>query len=223
MPPENVTLCFCKNFAVIQSHYACKICSTVTIPELNWNQRFWDNRTKLNICHHMLTLSTQLQNRSFHVIERTRKSSKCQEMKNTRAKRVKPLFFIVTYANLWRSCCHRRRGCLSSLLIIIYHIYLCMDLLRPRSYPHNRTFTNSWVMTTESKDFYLNWNNNDYCDNFCENLKLLDKLKPSLLWCFFCLTHDTNYSNEIRSQVWTSVTEPLYQQSYTGKSGDPWK
>ena len=130
MPPENVTLCFCKNFAVIQSHYACKICSTVTIPELNWNQRFWDNRTKLNICHHMLTSSTQLQNRSFHVIERTRKSSKCQEMKNTRAKHVKPLFFIVTYANLWRSCCHRRRGCLSSLLILIYHIYRIYSLIR---------------------------------------------------------------------------------------------
>ena len=25
-------------------------------------------------------------------------------------------FFIVKYANLWRSCCRRRRGCLSSLI-----------------------------------------------------------------------------------------------------------
>ena len=52
-------------------------------------------KTKLNICHHMLTSSTQLQNRSFHVVERTRTSSKCQKMKTARAKRAKILFFIV--------------------------------------------------------------------------------------------------------------------------------
>ena len=49
--------------------------------------------------NHMLTSSTQLQNRSFHVIERTRTSSKCQKMKNACAKRAKILFFIVKYAN----------------------------------------------------------------------------------------------------------------------------
>ena len=87
----------------------------LTILELNWNQRLGNNKTKLNICHHMLTSSTQLQNRSFHVVERTRTSSKCQKMKNARAKRAKILFFIVNYANLWGFCCRRRRGCLSSL------------------------------------------------------------------------------------------------------------
>ena len=60
----------------------------LTILDLNRNQR-------LNICHHMLTSSTQLQKRSFHVIERTRTSSKCQKMKNARAKRAKILFSIV--------------------------------------------------------------------------------------------------------------------------------
>ena len=59
----------------------------------------------------------QLQNRSFHVVERTRTSSKCQKMKNARAKRAKILFFIVKYANLWVSCCCGRRGCLSSLIL----------------------------------------------------------------------------------------------------------
>ena len=63
----------------------------------------------------MLTSSTQLQNRSFDVVERTRTSPKCQKMKNARAKRAKILFFIVKYANLWGFCCRRRRGCLSSL------------------------------------------------------------------------------------------------------------
>ena len=87
--------------------------------ELNWNQRFRGKKTKLNICHHTLTSSTQLQNRSFHVVERTRTSAKCSKMKYARAKRAKLLFFIVKYANLLRFCCCRRRGCLSSLLSFI--------------------------------------------------------------------------------------------------------
>ena len=82
-----------------------------TILELNWNQRLGHRKTKLNICHHMLTSCTQLQNRSFHVVERTRTSSKCQKMKNARAKRAKLLFFTVKYANLWGFCCRRRRAC----------------------------------------------------------------------------------------------------------------
>ena len=75
----------------------------LTILELNWNQLLGNKRTKLNICHHMLTSSTQLsqlRNRSFHVVERTRTSTKCQKMKDPRAKRAKILFFIVKYANL---------------------------------------------------------------------------------------------------------------------------
>ena len=88
----------------------------LTVLELNWNKRLGHKKTKLNICHHMLTSSTQLQNRSFHVVERTRTSSKCQKMKYARAKRAKILFSIVKYANLWGFCCRRRRGCLSSLL-----------------------------------------------------------------------------------------------------------
>ena len=88
----------------------------LTVLELNWNKRLGHKKTKLNICHHMLTSSTQLQNRSFHVVERTRTSSKCQKMKYARAKRAKILFSIVKYANLWGFCCRRRRGCLSSLI-----------------------------------------------------------------------------------------------------------
>ena len=76
----------------------------LTLLELNWNQRFRGKRTKLNICDHILTSSTQLQSRSFHVVERTRRSARCPRMKNARAKRAKLLFFIVKYANLWRSC-----------------------------------------------------------------------------------------------------------------------
>ena len=87
----------------------------LTILELNWNQRLGHKKTKLNICHHMLTLSTQLQNRSFHIVEKSRTSSKCQKMRNKWAERAKILFFTVKYANLWGFCC-RRRGFLSSLV-----------------------------------------------------------------------------------------------------------
>ena len=89
----------------------------LTIPELKANQRLGHKKTKLNICHRMLMSSTRLENRSFHVVERTRTSTKCQKMKNARAKRAKILFFNVKYANLWVFCCRRRRGCLSSLIM----------------------------------------------------------------------------------------------------------
>ena len=65
----------------------------LTILELIWNQRLGHKRTKLNICHHMLTSSTKLQNRSFHVIERTRTSSKCQMMKKCTCKACKNTVF----------------------------------------------------------------------------------------------------------------------------------
>ena len=61
----------------------------------------------------MLTSSRQLQNRSFHIVERTRTSAKCE--KCARAKRAKLLFFIVKYTNLWRSSCSRGCVCLSPL------------------------------------------------------------------------------------------------------------
>ena len=66
----------------------------LTTLELNWNQRLGHKKTKLSICHHMLTSSTQLQNRSFHIAERTRTSTKCQKMKNARAKRAKYCFLL---------------------------------------------------------------------------------------------------------------------------------
>ena len=45
-------------------------------------------------------------------------------MKNARAKRAKILFFIVKYANLWGFCSRRRRGCLSSLLYVHFHVVI---------------------------------------------------------------------------------------------------
>ena len=88
----------------------------LTILELNWNQGLGQEKTKLNICHHILT---------------SRTSSKCQKMRNARAKRSKLLFFTVKHANLWGFCCRRRRGCLSSLLLSAYRP--CSTIIFPHS------------------------------------------------------------------------------------------
>ena len=94
-----------------------------SVLELIWNQRLGHKKTKLNICHYMLTSSTEMQNRSFHVVERTRTSSKCQKMKNARAKRAKILFFTVKYANLPSSS-----SWLLKLPVVLGRpIKLCMD------------------------------------------------------------------------------------------------
>ena len=112
---EKVTSRFFNNFAVIESgsllfkDIALAKC-VQTILELNWNQRFWDNKTKLNICHHMLTSSRQLQDRSW----RRRKNENVYEMKKNKECTCKA-FFVVKYANLWLFRFRRRRGCLSSL------------------------------------------------------------------------------------------------------------
>ena len=74
---ENVTSRFCNHFLLFKVITLTKC--VLTIQELNWNQRFRDKKTKLNICHHMVTSSTQ--NRSFHVVERARRSAKCQKWK----------------------------------------------------------------------------------------------------------------------------------------------
>jgi len=55
-------LCVC---AIISRFKAITLAKrVVTILESNWNHRFWDEKTKLSICHHMLPSFIQLQNRS---------------------------------------------------------------------------------------------------------------------------------------------------------------
>ena len=97
----------------------------LTILEFNWNLEH--KKTKLNICHHMLTSSTQVQNRTFHVVERTRTSSKCQKMKNARAK---ILFFSVKNADLLGFCCRLRRGCFRVPDLYLSTFSLDFDWLR---------------------------------------------------------------------------------------------
>ena len=91
---ENVTSSFCNNFAVIQSHYARKMCSNY--PGFKLEPALLRQQNKIEHCHRMFTSSTQLQNRSFHVVERTKTSAKCRKMKNARAKRAKILLFLLS-------------------------------------------------------------------------------------------------------------------------------
>ena len=88
----------------------------LTILELNWNQHLGHKRTKLNICHHMLSSSTQMQNSSsFHVVAKSRlQNVKKWKMHVQSVQKI--LFLIVKHANMWGFCCRRRRGCLSSLV-----------------------------------------------------------------------------------------------------------
>ena len=70
----------------------------LTILELNWNQRLGQDKIEhLSSYAHVVHTTAK---KVIHVIERMRTSSKCQKMKNARAKRAKILFFIVKYANL---------------------------------------------------------------------------------------------------------------------------
>ena len=97
----------------------CFTLAKCVLTVLELNQRFRDKKTKLNICHHVLMSSTQLQNRSFHVWERTRTSSKCPKKEKWTCKACKACKACKTicYANLCGFCCRRRRGCLSSPLL----------------------------------------------------------------------------------------------------------
>jgi len=75
---ENVTLHFCNHFTIIiiQSHYTCKMCSNH--PWIKLETALLRLEDKIE---QMLMSSTQLQNRSFCVLERTRTFAKCTKIK----------------------------------------------------------------------------------------------------------------------------------------------
>lgn len=99
---EDVTYRFSHCYSIIPSLLPCQRC---TIVELNRYEQFRYQKEKLKICRQLLTSSTQPHDRSFHCVARTRKDTRCANMKgkNARSKRVKPFPFIVKYANLWCS------------------------------------------------------------------------------------------------------------------------
>ena len=71
---KNVTSCFFNNVTVIQSHCVCKC--VLTILELNWNQRFLDNKTKLD----MISYAHVIQTTAKQIISRRRKNENVFKM-----------------------------------------------------------------------------------------------------------------------------------------------
>ena len=110
--------CILDNPLIFQSFKIITLENCVlTILELNWNRRLGHKKTKLNICHRMLTSFTQLQNWSFHVVERTRTSTKCEKNEICTCKACKNTIFHCQICKFVGFFCRRRRGCLSSLII----------------------------------------------------------------------------------------------------------
>ena len=100
---ENVTSRFSNHFFTIPSRSSCKICPNSSGVKLAWavRRQGGENWKFVVKCSRR---TVQLQNRSFHVMDWTRKPAEL-------------LFFIVKYAILRRSCRPLRRGCWSSLTI----------------------------------------------------------------------------------------------------------
>ena len=72
----------------------------LTIVELNWNQRLGHEKTKLNICHHMLTSSTQLQNWSFY--DGRRKNENVYKMSKNEKCTCKARKNTVFHCQIWK-------------------------------------------------------------------------------------------------------------------------
>ena len=88
----------------------------LTILELNLEPALekWEDKIE-----HLSSNAHVVHTPAKQVISRRRKNENFLKMsKNEKCtcEACKILFFIVKYGNLWGFCCHRRRGCLSSLL-----------------------------------------------------------------------------------------------------------
>ena len=90
---------------------------------LNWNQRLEHNKKKLNICHHMLMSSTQLQNSSFHVVEKTRMSTNCQKNEKGTCKACKNTVFHCQICKF--------EGVYVAVLVVVIVVVALSSLIRP--------------------------------------------------------------------------------------------
>ena len=149
----------------------------------------------------MLTSSTRLQNRSFHVVERTRTSTKCQKMKSARAKRAKILFFIVKYEKCTCEACKNT----------VFHCQICkfVGFLLPSS---------SWLLKLPNEGFsasLLEWNTKIWCQTSCQESHLHRK-KITIFVIFYGgnLTHislfDTKFSR-ICWPIWRHCFRSLHR------------
>ena len=83
----------------ISQYYTPAKCVLTVLQSIETDQRFRGKKTKLNICHQMFKSSTQLQNNSFHVVERTRRSVKCSKNEKCTCKACKTVIF---HYQIWK-------------------------------------------------------------------------------------------------------------------------
>ena len=118
------------------------------ILELNWNQRGRDKKTNLKICLQVLTSSTQRQNWSFHVVERTRTTTIFKWKMYVQSLQTTVFHSCFKYANLLGSCYVRRPACLSSLKSDSWHImYTSQSVSLAQSI--------NWSLTKQSQTKFL--------------------------------------------------------------------
>ena len=60
---------------------------------IKWNQRFRDNKTKLKICHHMVTSSSQLQNKAISRHRKDENVCRMSKKEKCTCKACKSIFF----------------------------------------------------------------------------------------------------------------------------------
>jgi len=124
------------------------------------------------------------------VISRRRKNENVCEMskmKTARAKRAQLLFLTIKYANLWRPCCCRRRGCVSSLIMLnastSHAPYLRALFLRQNSEGEGWFGTAHW---TKEKAWIVQL-------IFCAR----QHLKPRSFWSSVGLPHSSCYGSAV--------------------------
>lgn len=75
----------------------------------------------MKISRQALTSSKQLQDRSFHVMERTRTAAECAKMKNAVNMQIREIFvavvFVVAFHIVEKSCCKRTGGSAIKLIV----------------------------------------------------------------------------------------------------------
>ena len=103
------------------------------------NVRFRGKKKKSQICSQGLTSSTQLNSKSFNVVDWTRTTAKCTTMINARTKRAKILFFIVRYSNVRRLCRRSRlpNFCRNGRLHYVTAMFVIFHFLFRRSFQNH--------------------------------------------------------------------------------------
>ena len=101
----------------------------LTILELNWNERLGHKKTKLNICNHMLTSSTQTAKK---VISRRRKNENVFKMPKDEKCTCKACKNSVFHCQI---C-----GVFVAVVVVVAPYYLTLSVNEPRNFPDDHNY-----------------------------------------------------------------------------------